>query len=205
MLSSHARHIVIAGVLFLFLVAAGFVIYVMNSSMGEENESTQKVAGTESEENTMPEVGSDEGMLAPPFTLDTIDGRRISLEDYRGEKAVILWFMVPVGCPICKSQAPEIVKVYEEYMDSVEVVVVTILDYEGVEEDIRSFAESYGHPNWLYAIDPGDLALQYNIYEMGVILIDTNGIIKLRAIPSADYNELKTALDSILSGRQTMS
>ncbi len=201
MASSHSRHLALAAAILILAAAVGAAAYYMLSqpTAGEgEGEAAEAPGAPAGGEGTL-EVGPREGMLAPPFTLETLDGRMVSLEDYGGEKAVILWFMVPVGCPICKSQAPDIVRVYEDYMGSVEVIVVTILDYEGVEEDLMEFARAYGRPEWVYALDPGDLALKYDIYEMGVIVIGPDGVVKLRAIPSAGYEELRAAVEEALA------
>ena len=129
--------------------------------------------------------------------LTTIDGMEISLSDFRG-KVVILWFMIPVGCPICQSQVESLKQVYEEYMDDVVVLAVTILDYQGVEDDMRAFASKNGVEGWYMAVDRVGLALEYDIIEMGVIVIGPDGKEVFRGIPMADYEELKNAIEMAL-------
>lgn len=38
-----------------------------------------------------------EGDAAPPFSLPAADGRTVSLQDYRGKKAVLLFFSMGPG------------------------------------------------------------------------------------------------------------
>lgn len=46
------------------------------------------------------------GMPAPPFTLPSITGEKISLADYRGEKNVVLSFVPAAWTPVCSDQWP---------------------------------------------------------------------------------------------------
>jgi|WetSurMetagenome_2_1015567.scaffolds.fasta_scaffold141454_2 cytochrome c biogenesis protein CcmG, thiol:disulfide interchange protein DsbE len=50
----------------------------------------------------------EEGAPAPAFTLKTIDGRTVSLADYKG-KALLLHFWA-TWCPPCRSELPEMNK-----------------------------------------------------------------------------------------------
>ncbi len=163
---------------------------------GQAEETKERPA--EEQEAMKAEVGPGEGMIAPDFTLQALDGSTVTLSEYRG-RVVVLWFMIPVGCPICQVQVEDLKRIYEEYMDRVVVIAVTPLDYEGVEEDMMKFAEERGRPEWIYAVDTAGLTLKYDIIEMGVIVIGPDGRILLRGIPTADYDELKMAIEEALS------
>lgn len=143
----------------------------------------------------MGQVGYMVGQFAPSFTVTTISGEAVSLSDFRG-KYVAVWFMVPQGCPICVSQARELKKLQMDLGDRLVVIAITLLDYKGVEEDLRSFMESNGLPKWLYAVDRMGLGVKYNIIEMGVVLVDPSGRIIYRGIPSASYEDMSSAIRS---------
>ncbi len=150
----------------------------------------QQMIMQKEEQMLMVEEGPNVGQLAPDFTLRSIDGREFSLSDFRG-KNVLLWFMLPKGCPICKSQVEVLKRIQEDFGDDVVVLVVTFI---GDEKDMMEFRDQSGLPQWIYAIDDKGIGVKYMIVEMGVIVIDPNGIITLRGIPQASYDEIASAL-----------
>ena len=48
------------------------------------------------------------GQAAPSFRLPSAQGGEIGLEDYRGQKSVVVWFTKGMGCPFCRSQMTQI-------------------------------------------------------------------------------------------------
>lgn len=56
-------------------------------------------------------VGTQEGMRAPDFTLQTLDGETVSLEDFRGQ-AVLLNFWTS-WCGPCRIEMPEFQRLYD--------------------------------------------------------------------------------------------
>lgn len=56
---------------------------------------------------------TDEGKPAPPFTLNTLDGKRLSLAEYRG-KVVLLDFW-GTFCPPCVTALPELQALHAKY------------------------------------------------------------------------------------------
>jgi peroxiredoxin len=46
------------------------------------------------------------GMPAPPFTLPSLTGEKVSLVQYRGEKNVVLSFVPAAWTPVCSDQWP---------------------------------------------------------------------------------------------------
>lgn len=62
-----------------------------------------------------------EGFLAPDFTLDTLDGTKVTLSDLRGKIVVInLW---ATWCPPCRAEMPALENAYKQYKDSGVVVL----------------------------------------------------------------------------------
>ncbi len=171
---------------------------VMEEPAKEMKEMEEMPVMEEMEEVAEAEVGPEVGMIAPDFTLEAVDGTKFSLSDYRG-KVVLLWFMIPKGCPICASQVEDLKRIYEEFGDQVVVIAVTLLDYEGVEKDMMEFAENRGRPEWIYAVDTVGLGIEYNIIEMGVIVIGPDGKIVHRGIPMVDYEELKSLIEPLIA------
>ena len=55
--------------------------------------------------NTPAIQGASNAQAAPDFTLDRLDGGKISLADYKGKKPVILGFWT-TWCPNCRRDMP---------------------------------------------------------------------------------------------------
>ena len=55
------------------------------------------------------------GYPAPDFTLETLEGKTVTLSDLHGEVVLINFWAT--WCPPCRAEMPAIQKVYEEYRD----------------------------------------------------------------------------------------
>jgi thiol-disulfide isomerase/thioredoxin len=78
---------------------------------------------------------------APNFTLETLDGKNMSLSDLRG-KAVLLNFWA-TWCGPCKIETPWLVELQKEYGSQGLQVVGVAMDDSG-KEDIEKFAHDMG-------------------------------------------------------------
>jgi peroxiredoxin len=65
------------------------------------------------------------GLPAPDFSLPGLDGRMISLSDYRGKVVVVnIW---ATWCPPCVDEMPSLEKLYQEFKaDSFTILAVSI-------------------------------------------------------------------------------
>jgi peroxiredoxin len=80
-------------------------------------------------------------LLAPDFTLSTLDGRQLRLADLRGKTVVIDFWAT--WCPPCEFQIPILNEVYAAWRDrGVEVLGVSV-DTAGPDE-VRAYAEKHG-------------------------------------------------------------
>ncbi len=76
------------------------------------------------------------GPSAPNFTLQGLDGRMVSLSDYRG-KVVLLNFWA-TWCPPCVSEAPSLDKLYKMLKDENFVLLAVSVD-EGGKKAVEDF------------------------------------------------------------------
>jgi cytochrome c biogenesis protein CcmG/thiol:disulfide interchange protein DsbE len=74
------------------------------------------------------------------ITATTIDGKTISLADYKGKKIVLidLW---ATWCEPCKAEMPVFQQIYDEYSDQLEIIAAS-QDDPGQIEKVKSFVES---------------------------------------------------------------
>ncbi|NOY08878.1 MAG: TlpA family protein disulfide reductase [Spirochaetes bacterium] len=94
--------------------------------------SDTKTAGSESIDNLMSSLGIHkvkEGVEAPGFELNNLEGRKVRLKDYRG-KIVLLNFMA-TWCHWCRKEMPSLQKLYDQFKDKDFVIVAVFSDREG--------------------------------------------------------------------------
>jgi cytochrome c biogenesis protein CcmG, thiol:disulfide interchange protein DsbE len=117
------------------------------------------------------------GFLAPDFTLETADGRAISLSSLRGQPVLLnIWAS---WCGPCRAEMPAIERVFQEY----KVKGLNILAINATSQDQISQALSFVRENNLtFPIlfdEQGDVNRQYNVQALPTtFFIDANGIIK---------------------------
>src|SRR3972149_9141638 len=78
---------------------------------------------------------------APDFTVLSLDGRKVSLQDYRG-KIVFLHFWA-TWCKPCIEEFPTIDRMYKEYKDKGLVVLAISID-KGDKGVVKSFVDKMG-------------------------------------------------------------
>lgn len=82
---------------------------------------------------------SEKGPMAPDFTFQDLEGKSVSLSDYRGKKIVLLNIWA-TWCPPCVAETPSLEKLYNEFKDEDFTLLAVSID-EGGREDILPFME----------------------------------------------------------------
>lgn len=108
---------------------------------GDEGRQDSQQAGNDGQEDTG-DTGSektddedkedDEKIMAPDFTLEDMDGNKVSLSDYKG-KIVFLNFWA-TWCPFCVREMPDLEKVHQEFSKGNDAVMLTINSGEKLEK-----------------------------------------------------------------------
>jgi len=88
-----------------------------------------------------PDVTDPAGKPAPDFTLASLDGKNVSLSDFRGQ-AVLLNFWA-TWCGPCKVEMPWFVELQKEYGPQGLQIVGVAMD-DASQEDIEKFAKEMG-------------------------------------------------------------
>jgi thiol-disulfide isomerase/thioredoxin len=73
------------------------------------------------------------------FTLTDLDGKSVSLSDFRGKWVIVNYWAT--WCPPCLEEIPDLVDLYEENRDT---IMVLGIDFEEVNEEyLREFVDSH--------------------------------------------------------------
>ncbi len=125
-------------------------------------------------------AGANVGESAPDFTLVDLEGKQVSLSDFRGETVFLNFWAT--RCPPCRAEMPEIEAVYQEYKDKGVVVIgihlANVLWFEP-EDKIRQFIQQGGY-SWTFVTDTtGEVTVSYKITGIPTsFFIDREGIIQ---------------------------
>jgi cytochrome c biogenesis protein CcmG/thiol:disulfide interchange protein DsbE len=144
-----------------------------------------------------PEIGQN----APPFVLNDIAGKRVSLADQRG-KVILLNFWA-TWCHACKSEMSSMNDLYRSFKDrGLEVFAVSI---DSSENSPRSFVEGKGLSfPVLFDKDGEGYFEQFGVIGIPVtFVIDRQGILVDKIMGSTDWDsaEIRNRILGILNQR----
>jgi len=143
-------------------------------------------------------TGPQVGAPAPAFTLETIDGRTVTLESFKGKTLVInMW---ATWCPPCREETPDLLAAYA----SLHAPDVVFLGVDSTEEApiVRAFVAAKGVP-YAQAIDHDRrFAAAYDIrYFPTTFVIDPQGILRARFIDEIAPEQLRALVIAAKAGR----
>ena len=118
-----------------------------------------------------------EGFLAPDFTLDTLQGEKVSLSALRGKIVVVnIW---ATWCPPCRAETPALEKSYEQYKDSGVVILGVDLTNQDLVSDMEAFVQEF-HLTYPILLDrDGSVGILYQIKGLpSTFFINREGIIR---------------------------
>ncbi|GFP77418.1 TlpA family protein disulfide reductase [Clostridium fungisolvens] len=121
------------------------------------------------------------------FKLKTLDGKEISLSDFKGKRVFLNFWAT--WCPPCRQEMPELEKLYQESNDS-DLVILTINLGED-NKTVRSFMDKNKY-NFNVALDlDQSVAIKYNIVSIPTsILIDSEGNLVSKKIGPMTLEEM---------------
>ena len=138
------------------------------------------------------------GKPAAAFTLQKLDGSgALRSDDTKGKITVVNFFAS--WCVPCKEENPALVRVYERYRASDDVVFVGVL-YQDSRDSGLAYVEDNGVVWPTASDDDGRVAFAYGVFGIPeTYFIDADGVIQGRHIGPIDESTLVTAIDCLRS------
>ena len=135
------------------------------------------------------------GTHAPDFTLATLDGKNVSLSDYKG-KVVLIDFWATT-CDPCLTEMPHLVALYEKHKDAGFVVLAVSADGPETRAAVSTVAHDKGMSFPVLLDEETSVIARYNPKKDMPFsaLIDRNGNIVRKASGYTPGDESKLAAD----------
>lgn len=150
--------------------------------------------------NTVSTNGSDSsssaGTSAPSFSITLTDGKKISLEGFKG-KAVVINFWA-TWCPYCIDEAPALEKAYQKYKKE-GLEMIAIAAESSPEKEVLSFIEKY-KITYRVGIDEGnEIINSYDVQSFPTtVFITQDGKINNQRVGAITEEDLTKEIEEII-------
>lgn len=121
----------------------------------------------------------------PDFTLQNLEGKKISTENLRGK---FLWINFwATWCPPCRAEMPSMQKVWEEFGG--ENFIILAVDLRENREKVRSFIKNNGYTFPILLDTSGDVGKKYGVRSIPTnFFVDPDGKVVGGAIGSREWD-----------------
>lgn len=118
-----------------------------------------------------------EGFFAPDFTLDTLDGDRVTLSELRGKIVVVNFWTT--WCPPCREETPALEASYKAYKDSGVIILgLNLTDQDSLKE-VEAFAKEFRLTYPILLDRDGSVGLTYQLNGLPTtFFINREGVIR---------------------------
>jgi peroxiredoxin len=139
--------------------------------------------------------GVNQGNLARDFDLETVEGERASLSDYRG--SVVLINFWAAWCPPCRAEIPDLEAAYRSHGD--EGLVVLGINVQDSAQLVKPFVQDMGMTYPVLLDESGQLMKEYRAPGLPMsLVVDREGVIQERHIGYLSAEQLADYLAKVL-------
>ncbi|MGG0662714.1 TlpA disulfide reductase family protein [Viridibacillus arvi] len=138
------------------------------------------------------------GELAPDFELETLDGKKVKLSDFRGKKVILNFWAT--WCPPCKAEIPHMQKYYEKFAkeDNFEIVAMNLTSQQEKVKYVKKFVKTYEMTFPVLLDTEGEQMRTYEIYTIPTTyFLDTKGIIQKKVIGPVDQDSMRESVKAL--------
>ncbi|WP_352420316.1 TlpA disulfide reductase family protein [Proteiniborus sp.] len=162
-------------------------------------EEQRKVVEEIQKENNLNKIQMEDiieiGEPAPDFILEDLEGNKVSLKNYEGEKTVLLNFWAS-WCPPCREEMPDLNKLYEENKD--DDFIVLAVNVGESESAVKNFIEENGYTFPVLLDETQEVGVTYNTFSIPTsVMIDKEGIIRAYRPGLMTYEHMIEMLDNV--------
>lgn len=171
------------------MLAAGLLILIPGQRLQNLDLGT---AGSNS-----PDSANSTANAAPGFTLESLSGERVALQDLQGTPVVLNFWAT--WCPPCRAEFPELVALQQEFGDTVRVVGINLTQSERSIGDVREFTARY-EPGFMHLLDTeGQVQALYGVSAVPTTyILDAEGAIVQRRVGAVSASLLRGYLQPLL-------
>lgn len=168
-------------------IAAVAILIVVFMNQGESTETMQM---DQVDEDKLP--GLKVGVKAPDFELVNLNGEKVKLSDFHGEKVMLNFWAT--WCPPCKEEIPDMEKFYAAHGDEINILAVNL----DPENDVEGFLKKM-NATFPVVIDEGRQAMsKYDVLTIPTtFFIDEEGIIRKKHLGAMTFEMMKESTDSL--------
>ncbi len=139
------------------------------------------------------QVAAHIGFQAPAFTLTTLDGATVTLEQYRG-KIVLVNFWA-TWCPPCRTEMPDLQAVYQANPDR---FVLLAIDSNENDTVVKNFVTEFKLTFPIVMDRDGTVTNQYSVKGLPTsFFIDRAGIVRATNVGGMNRAYIETQLDNL--------
>lgn len=152
----------------------------------------------EPEAETEPEPEAEEEMAAD-FTVYDLEGNPVTLSGFVGKPTVVNFWAT--WCMYCVEELPDFNKVYEEYKDQVNFVMVDMTDDYGETPSVAmDYVEEQSFTFPVYFDTDASAAVAYSIEGIPMtLLVDENGVLHQTHIGLMDEATLRDYIEKLIN------
>ena len=135
------------------------------------------------------------GNLAPDFTLESLDGNKVSLSDYRGN--VVLVNFWASWCEPCRTEIPDLEAAYQAHKD--QGLIVLGVNVAETRQVVGPSAKAFGISYPVLLDEQDRMMKQYRGLGLPMsLLIDREGVIRERHMGLLTADQLDKYLAKVL-------
>ncbi|PQD94479.1 alkyl hydroperoxide reductase [Pradoshia eiseniae] len=136
-------------------------------------------------------AGAKVGGPAADFTLEDLEGNKVSLSDYEGKKVFLNFWAT--WCEPCKEEMPEMEKIHKNYKD----VVILAINLD-THKDIQGFMDEHGLTFGTLLDVEEEVNDQYEVVSIPTsFFIDEEGIIRKKIVGVLDYEKMEENIEAL--------